>query len=284
MACTVCSRRRRTGGSLAAAASQSQAQRHGDRASGSWCARRASGLGRPQDRPLPGTRGPSSARDLDRARDPASARPRLSAGWQAGGALSALRDGGSEPVVADGLQGAHCACRRQRLSSADGDRRPLPLHALPRRLPRHPQSRGKNERFHRTLDAEVFAFERFRDLAAVQRAFDRWRDIYNLDRPHEALGQETPASRYRPSPRAMPERLPQVEYDDHEIVRTVSSTKAYVSFKGRLWKVPQAFCGERLAIRPLSTDGRYAVCFAAHPIATVDLTNNQTVRHVSEQG
>ena len=149
--------------------------------------------------------------------------------------------------------------------------------------PRHPQSRGKNERFHRTLEAEVFAFERFGDLAAVQRAFDRWRDIYNLDRPHEALGQETPASRYRPSPRAMPERLPQVEYDDHEIVRTVSSTKAYVSFKGRLWKVPQAFCGERLAIRPLSTDGRYAVCFAAHPIATIDLTNNQTVSHVSEQ-
>jgi transposase InsO family protein len=65
--------------------------------------------------------------------------------------------------------------------------------------PRHPQSRGKNERFHRTLKAEVFAFERFRDLAAVQRAFDRWRDIYNLDRPHEALGQHTPASRYRPS-------------------------------------------------------------------------------------
>jgi transposase InsO family protein len=149
--------------------------------------------------------------------------------------------------------------------------------------PRHPQSRGKNERFHRTLQAEVFAFERFCDLAAVQRAFDRWRDVYNLERPHEALGQEPPVSRYRPSARAMPERLPQVEYDNHEIVRTVSSTKAYVSFKGRLWKVPQAFCGERLAIRPLSTDGRYAICFGAHQIATIDLTNNQTVSHVSEQ-
>jgi transposase InsO family protein len=125
--------------------------------------------------------------------------------------------------------------------------------------PYHPQSRGKNERFHRTLRAEAFAFARFPDLAAVQRAFDRWRAVYNLDRPHEALGQDVPASRYRPSQRPMPDRLPEVEYDDHEVVRAVSSTKAYVSFKGRLWKVPQAFCGERLAIRPLNTDGQYGV-------------------------
>jgi transposase InsO family protein len=149
--------------------------------------------------------------------------------------------------------------------------------------PYHPQSRGKNERFHRTLKAEVFAFERFRDLAATQRALDRWRGIYNLDRPHEALGQEVPASRYRPSSRPMPDRLPQPEYDDHEIVRTASTTKAYVSFKGQDWKVPQAFRGERLAIRPLSADGRYGVFFAAHQIATIDLTNNQPVSHVSEQ-
>ncbi len=149
--------------------------------------------------------------------------------------------------------------------------------------PYHPQSRGKNERFHRTLKAEVFALQRFRDLPAVQRALDRWRTIYNLDRPHQAIGLEVPADRYRPSARPMPERLREVEYDDREIVRSVSTTKAYVSFKGRLWKVPQAFRGERLAIRPLSTDGRYGVFFAAHQIATIDLTNQQPVSHVSEQ-
>jgi transposase InsO family protein len=149
--------------------------------------------------------------------------------------------------------------------------------------PYHPQSRGKNERFHRTLKAEVFACKRFRNLADVQRALDHWRAIYNLDRPHEALGQEVPASRYRPSPRPMPDRPPKIEYDDHETVRSVSTTKAYVSFKGRLWKVPEAFCGERLAIRPLSSDGRYGVFFAAHQIATIDLTTQKSVSHVSEQ-
>jgi putative transposase len=149
--------------------------------------------------------------------------------------------------------------------------------------PYHPQSRGKNERFHRTLKAEVFAFERFRDFAEVQRAFDAWRITYNLDRPHQALDLEVPASRYRPSARAMPDRLPEVEYDEHEIVRRVSTTKHYVSFKGRLWKVPKAFRGERVAIRPRSTDGRYGIFFASRQIARIDLTRSKSVSDVSEQ-
>jgi transposase InsO family protein len=149
--------------------------------------------------------------------------------------------------------------------------------------PYHPQSRGKNERFHRTLKAEVFAFRRFRNLAEVQRAFDAWRMSYNLERPHQALNQQVPASRYRPSTRAMPKRLSEVDYDEGEIVRTVARTKDYVSFKGRAWKVPGAFRGERVAIRPLSTDGTYGIFFAAHQIGTIDLTVPKSVGDVSEQ-
>jgi transposase InsO family protein len=137
--------------------------------------------------------------------------------------------------------------------------------------PYHPQSRGKNERFHRTLKAEVFAFQQFRHLPEVQRAFDAWRIVYNFERPHQALGQEVPASRYRASARSMPKRLPQVEYDEHEIVRTVPHTKDYVGFKGRAWKVPQAFRGERVAIRARGSDGEYGVFFGAHEIAQIDL-------------
>jgi len=50
--------------------------------------------------------------------------------------------------------------------------------------PYHPQSRGKNERFHRTLAAEVFALRHFRDLAETQRAFDAWREVYNCASQH----------------------------------------------------------------------------------------------------
>jgi hypothetical protein len=81
----------------------------------------------------------------------------------------------------------------------------------------------------------------------------------------------------------MPDRLPEVDYDDGETVRIVPGTKAYVSFRGRVWKVPKAFQGERVAIRPLDREGRYGVFFASHRIATIDLTNDKTVSHLSEQ-
>ena len=149
--------------------------------------------------------------------------------------------------------------------------------------PYHPQSRGKNERFHRSIEAEVLHLKRLRNLAEAQRAFDRWRHIYNFDRPHGGLDHQVPASRFQVSPRPMPERLPEPDYGSDDIVRTVSTTKGYVAFKGRNWKVPEAFCGERLAIRPLSSDGCYGVFFASHHIATINLTIPKCVTHVSEQ-
>jgi len=149
--------------------------------------------------------------------------------------------------------------------------------------PRHPQARGKNERFHRTLKAEVFAMRRFRTLPEVQRALDAWRMVYNLERPHQSLNMDVPADRFRPSSRAMPARLPEAQYDSGEIIRTVSSTRSYISFKGRMWRVPQAFVGERLAIRPRERDGHYGIFFASWQVAAIDLTNGQPVSDVSEQ-
>jgi hypothetical protein len=117
----------------------------------------------------------------------------------------------------------------------------------------------------------VLALRSFRHRAEIQAAFDGWRRLYNHDRPHEALGQEVPASRYRPSCRSMPDRLPQPGYQPGDIVRTVGTTKAYVSFKGTLWPVGRAFCGERVALRPLNLDGCYGIFFGSRQITTFDL-------------
>ena len=136
--------------------------------------------------------------------------------------------------------------------------------------PYHPQSRGKNERFHRTLKAEVFAFNRFHDLDQAQDAFDDWRTIYNTRRPHQALGQEVPASRYGVSSRPMPDTVPGIEYPPGDIVRKVSP-RATIGFKNRLWNVPKAFRGEPVAIRPRDKDGQYGIFFGAKRIATIDL-------------
>lgn len=147
------------------------------------------------------------------------------------------------------------------------------LHARPY----HPQARGKNERFHRTLKAEVFSLSALHGLDQAQRALDRWRHVYNSERPHQALDFKVPASRYTPSTRSFPRTLPQPEYATGEILRRVGTTKAYISFKDRLWPVPSAFLGETVALRPRAVDGLYSVCFGATQIATIDLNRETNV-------
>ena len=137
--------------------------------------------------------------------------------------------------------------------------------------PRHQQTLGKDERFHRTRKAELLGRAPLEDLASAQRRFDAWRHVYNHERPHEALALATPASRYRPSERSFPETLPPVEYPAADHVRKVQAG-GRVDFRGRRLRVPQAFTGQRVALRPLDEDGRWAVYFTSERIAIVDLT------------
>lgn len=136
--------------------------------------------------------------------------------------------------------------------------------------PYHPQTQGKDERFHRTLKLELLSRGAFRNLSACQPKFDPWRDVYNLERPHEALGMQTPASRYRPSPRAFPETLPALEYADDCRVRKVQQDGTF-SWHGRGFHLGQAFRGERLGLRPTTDDGRWLVCFGELVLGDLDL-------------
>jgi hypothetical protein len=87
--------------------------------------------------------------------------------------------------------------------------------------PSSPQQNGRHERMHRTLDAE--ATKRPEAQARTQqRRFDAFRAEYDTERPHEALGQATPASRYTASTHSYPERPPELEYPAHREVRRVS--------------------------------------------------------------
>ncbi len=136
--------------------------------------------------------------------------------------------------------------------------------------PYHPQTQGKDERFHRTLKAEVLQGRTFDDLDACRRRFDPWRESYNHLRPHEALRLAVPASRYRPSGRPFPETPPEWEYGPTDAVRKVCGAGA-ISFKGRLHDLGKAFRGERVAVRPTVEDGVFGVHFGVHEIARIDL-------------
>lgn len=136
--------------------------------------------------------------------------------------------------------------------------------------PSHPQTQGKDERFHRTLKAEVIQGRTFEDLAGCQRRFDPWREVYNHERPHEALGMAVPASRYRPSPRPFPEAPPEWEYGPADAVRKVACDGT-ISFRGRPFAPGKAFRGERVAVRPTAEDGLFGIYFGAHEVARADL-------------
>ena len=151
--------------------------------------------------------------------------------------------------------------------------------------PYHPQTMGKDERFHRSLKAEVLSAPAFADIAAAQRAFERWRTVYNTQRPHDALELAVPASRYQPSPRDYVETVAPFEYAPSEAVRRVQQG-GHVSFLGRNLKVPKAFRGKAVAFRPTTQDGVFDVVFRTQTIATVDIRpldgSPESVHDVSE--
>jgi transposase InsO family protein len=136
--------------------------------------------------------------------------------------------------------------------------------------PYHPQTQGKEERFHRTLQAEVLAGFSFRDLGECQVAFDRWRPVYNHERPHDALGLATPGERYRPSARSFPETIPSIEYGPGDQVRKVNND-GFFSFKGTHWRIGKPFRGQPVALRQSTEDGVFTVHFSAHHITSIDL-------------
>lgn len=142
--------------------------------------------------------------------------------------------------------------------------------------PYHPQTQGKIERLHRTIAAELTRTQRFVDLAAAQRAFDRWRHIYNVERPHEALDYAVPASRYHPSPISFPESLPPIEYGPDDLVRLVRG-QGSISFQNHIFFVSRGLIGLPVAVRPSTTDGIFVVYFCHQQVKLLDLTNPSEV-------
>ena len=69
--------------------------------------------------------------------------------------------------------------------------------------PHHPQTCGKNERLHQTLQKWLAARPPAENLAALQQLLDQYRQIYN-NRRHQSLEGQTPQQRYNARPKATP--------------------------------------------------------------------------------
>ncbi|MBV8662828.1 MAG: IS481 family transposase [Hyphomicrobiales bacterium] len=140
--------------------------------------------------------------------------------------------------------------------------------------PGQPQQNGRHERFHRTLLEAMQPPGA--DRPAQQRRFEVFLREYNEERPHEALGQKPPAQFYRPSPRAMPERLAEPDYPADAMAREVRQN-GEIRWRGKLVAVSTALAGETVCVEE-TEQGEWQVRFYARPLGVIDGKTNRLRR------
>lgn len=133
--------------------------------------------------------------------------------------------------------------------------------------PGRPDQNGRHERMHRTLKAEATR-PPAGNLAAQQRVLERFRRLYNEERPHRALNGEVPATLYRPSPRAYPEHDLKITYPGHFRVHKVCANGC-LSWRQRFIFVSEVLVGEPLGLEPID-DGVWSVHFGPVLLARFD--------------
>jgi transposase InsO family protein len=141
--------------------------------------------------------------------------------------------------------------------------------------PYHPQTQGKEERFHRTLRSDLLRWQVLPDLAEAQKRFDEYRTTYNYVRPHEALRMACPGQRYVVSTRNYPETLPQVEYGAGELVRQVTGI-GRISLRNKPYVLGKPFAGQAVALRPTLREGYWEVFFGPQRIGWIDEVEGET--------
>lgn len=141
----------------------------------------------------------------------------------------------------------------------------LRLGILPERSrPGCPGDNGSHEQFHRVLKAHT-ARPPAASRAAQQRRFTAFVEEYNEVRPHDAVAHQPPITRFTPSPRPLPRRLPPLEYPADALVRRVSSS-GRVKWNGRRLFLSEVLAGDDIALVAID-DGRWLIYYAALPLA-----------------
>jgi transposase InsO family protein len=137
---------------------------------------------------------------------------------------------------------------------------------LDRIPPARPDQNGAHERMHRDLAVEVEGSSAT-DVVAQQAALDVWRETYNHERPHEAIGMRVPAQLYVPSPRKYDGQGVEVEYPLGYLRRRVSSG-GMIRLHGANVQISLALCGQEVGLEPQAE--RYALWFCRLRLGEVD--------------
>jgi transposase InsO family protein len=151
---------------------------------------------------------------------------------------------------------------------------------LDRTDPGHPEQNGSHERMHKDLAAEVQG-RIAGDLAAHAAALELWRQGYNQERPHEALGMKTPAEVYVSSVRRFTGTPEQLTYGPGYLERQVNRILGTIKLEGRQIRISTALSGWNVGLKPHG-QGIYTAYFGRLCLGKVDVANECLERHVPE--
>lgn len=147
----------------------------------------------------------------------------------------------------------------------------LPMHGRPK----HPQTQGKTERFHRTLKEDVLRRRAIADLEEAQRILTAYREEYNSERPHAALDYDVPDKHYHPSSRKLPEQWGEPEYDVGLTLRKVNC-KGYLSVQRHRYYLSESFIGKYLELVSRPED-LIDIYYGQFRIASIDLNEKRFI-------
>lgn len=131
-----------------------------------------------------------------------------------------------------------------------------PVHGRPY----HPQTQGKVERFHGSIEREFLPRACSESPESFAEGLESWRQLYNFIRPHQAIGDVPPVRRWSPSPRRRPERLPEAHYPDGSTLRKVS-TVGDVRYKGWRILVGRGVSGQMVRIEQTDSEVHVYYCW-----------------------
>jgi len=139
---------------------------------------------------------------------------------------------------------------------------------------RHPQTQGKVERFHRTLNERVRHYGRPESMAGWKDLLDYVCNEYNHIRPHESLDMGTPAQRHSPSSKAYNPNPPEWEYPSGAIVKRLNP-QGCMDYKRRRCFVCEALAGENVQIEEI--ENKLLVSFRHMYIREIDMLKGKSV-------
>ena len=142
----------------------------------------------------------------------------------------------------------------------------LPIHG---RI-KHPQTQGKIERFHRAMNQELLNHYTPKDISDAERVFNDWRNCYNNERPHEALGMKCPSDIYVPSERTYRDQVDKYEYSGKYHVIKVNNW-GYVRFDRWQIYLSETMIDERIEFRPNPNGDTFIACYRNFAIGEFDV-------------